>query len=109
MNADALHRKGLICPHCESKARIRHSRFLSKLYRDGIIECTNIAECGWRGRFGFELLATLTAPVKEAPDVQLPQSQYVLPERRHALAKQVRQLTKNPNDPNRNQIALFTQ
>lgn len=107
MSESIEHRKGLSCPHCESKARIRHSRFLTKLYRDGIIECTNLVGCGWRGRFAFELLATLTSPAVEAPDVQLPKSEYVLPERRLAITRKERPHTKDPNDPNRNQIKLF--
>lgn len=108
MNDAPLLRKGLRCPHCDSKARIRHSRFLTKVYRDGIIECTNLLDCGWRGRFAFELLATLTASAVPASDVQLPQSQYVLPDRQQALARQERTLTKNPNDPNRDQMPLFS-
>jgi hypothetical protein len=97
----------LICPHCNSAARIRHSRSLSPLYRDGIIECQNVVTCGWRGRFGIEYLATLTPSAKPSETVSLPVSPYVLPNGPYALPISLRVKTKNPLDPHRDQIPLF--
>lgn len=96
-----------LCPHCNSPARIRVSRRLSPLYRDGIVECQNLLECGWRGRFGVELLATLTPSASPNPNVQLPQSPYVLPSSPYALPRRLAGKTKNSNDPNRDQLDLL--
>uniref|UniRef100_UPI0038991588 ogr/Delta-like zinc finger family protein n=1 Tax=Cellvibrio fontiphilus TaxID=1815559 RepID=UPI0038991588 len=97
----------LTCPHCNSAARIRHSRALSPLYRDGIIECQNVASCGWRGRFGFEYLATLTPSAQARLEITLPLSPYVLPVGPHALPASHHPKTKNPLDPHRDQLPLF--
>lgn len=95
------------CPHCGSPTRIRVSRNLSPFFRDGIVECQELLECGWRGRFGLELLATLTPSAKPNPDIHLPQSEYVLPTSPYALPRRLRGQTKNPNDPHQNQKDLF--
>lgn len=101
-------RNQYLCPHCNSNARIRISRRLSPLYMDGILECQNIAECGWRGRYGTELLATLTpSAMPSPPDINLPISPYVLPSSQYALPQKLRHLTKNPFDSNRDQLPLF--
>lgn len=97
----------LICPHCNSHVRIRHSRTLSPIYRDGIVECKNIISCGWRGRFGLEFIANLTPSAKPADGINLPNSPYVLPSSPYALPVTLRTKTKNPFDPNRNQLPLF--
>ena len=98
------------CPHCKQAARIRHSRELSDVYRDGIIECQNITECGWRGRFGFEFLATLTPSAEPNPEIDLPQSDYVLPTSPHALPAKLRKHTASPEEiARRNQLGLFEQ
>ena len=97
----------LTCPHCGSHMRVRHSRTLSPIYRDGIVECQNIVECGWRVRFGFEFLANLTPSAKPADGIKLPDSPYVLPSSPYALPVALRIKTKNPLDPNRDQLPLF--
>ncbi|TVZ39394.1 Ogr/Delta-like zinc finger protein [Alteromonadaceae bacterium 2753L.S.0a.02] len=98
----------LTCPHCGGHARVRHSRELSKLFRDGIIECQNITQCGWRGRFGFELIATLTPSANPNPEVQLEQSAYVLPDSPHALPQKLRTHTLSPQQlAERDQLDFF--
>lgn len=96
----------LRCPHCGSDARMRHSREHSPLYRDGILECQNIVECGWRGKVGVEILATLTASACPNPEIHLEQSPFVLPE--NAIPHKWRQQTLSPEQlAERNQIDLF--
>lgn len=101
-------RSRFVCPCCGHVARIRVSRRLSPLYSDGILECQNLLECGWRGRFGTELLATLTPSALPNSTAGLPLSPYVLPTSAHALPQKLRPLTKNPLDPNRDQLPLFS-
>lgn len=99
-------RKQMVCPHCGSQARIRVSRRLSPLYIDGIVECQDLEECGWRGRFGIEVICTLTQSAKPSPNVTLPVSEYVLPSSPYALPAKLRVKTKNPFDPHHDQLPL---
>lgn len=99
----------LRCPFCGSAARIRTSRYLTVLFRDGIAECQNIEHCGWRGRYSIELLATLTPSAKgdDATPAPLPETDYLLPDAKVALPVRRRPHTKNPDDPNRDQLDIF--
>ncbi|MDZ4263890.1 MAG: ogr/Delta-like zinc finger family protein [Pseudomonadota bacterium] len=103
------HRNQFLCPHCKFPARVRTSRRISSLFMDGIVECQNeIEECGWRGRFFTEFVVTLTQSATPADDVSLPVSQLALPPIEDAIPKKVKPvLTKNPLDPNRDQMSLF--
>ncbi|EDY85352.1 conserved hypothetical protein [gamma proteobacterium HTCC5015] len=56
---------------------MRHSRELSKLYREGIAECQNIAECGWRGRVSVAYEAEITPSAQPNPEISLPLSDYI--------------------------------
>lgn len=64
-------RFGLACPHCGARMRIRTSRKVSALSRDGIADCTNM-ECGWRTNFTTQYVSTLVPSATPAPDVFLP-------------------------------------
>ncbi|KAA0016655.1 ogr/Delta-like zinc finger family protein [Salinicola corii] len=61
------------CPHCGSYARVRYSKQVTPIYREGAIECQN-ADCGWRGKFSFEFTVTLTPSMTPNPDITLPVS-----------------------------------
>lgn len=104
--SEAVQRRQHECPFCGSAAVVRTSRRLSALYIAGIIECDNIEECGWRGRYDIEIVGTLTpSAVAHKAAVTLNQIAYglpLLPSTRKRLP-----LTKNPNDPNRDQADLF--
>ncbi|MGD8174812.1 ogr/Delta-like zinc finger family protein [Marinimicrobium sp. ARAG 43.8] len=99
----------LRCPFCGEAARIRTSRPITPLYRDGIVECQNIEHCGWRGRYSVELLATLTPSAKSdsTTPAPLPETPYLLPDAAVALPVRARPKTKNPNDPDRDQLDIF--
>ena len=47
------------CPHCDHNMRVRNSQGLTPVYREGVVECRNVA-CGFRGKAGFQVLHTLT-------------------------------------------------
>lgn len=90
-----------VCPFCGSKARIRSSSRITALYAEGVVECSNIIECGWRGWFATEILSSITPSLRPST-VSLPLSPYAI--KRQEKAKQT---TKNPFDPNRDQMPLF--
>jgi len=71
----------LKCPHCAAAARIRSSQAISTLTRQGYIECTDIAQCGWRGKYDFTFSSTLVQSVSPNPDIHLPVK---TPEQHHA-------------------------
>ncbi|WP_444988760.1 ogr/Delta-like zinc finger family protein [Halomonas mongoliensis] len=78
----ARHRNAMTCPHCKGPARVRDSRRVSELCREGIVEC-QVAECGWRGTFSTGYVHTLTPSARPDPAVNLPLS----PSAREALAE----------------------
>jgi hypothetical protein len=94
-------RNQYVCPFCNSKARIRSSNRITSLYAEGVVECTNIVSCGWRGWVATEILSSIT-PSLFPNTVSLPLSPY-------ALKRQgkINSTTKNPFDPNRDQMLLF--
>ena len=59
------------CPHCGGSARIRYSKQVTPIYREGVIECQN-ADCGWRGKFSLEYTNTMTPSQQPNPHVTLP-------------------------------------
>lgn len=75
-------RHRMACPHCKGPARVRDSRRVSELCREGIVEC-QAAECGWRGTFSTGYVHTLTPSARPDPAVNLPLS----PSAREALAE----------------------
>lgn len=84
----------LKCPHCGHRARVRHSRELSSLYREGIVECQNIAECGWRGRVSVAYEAELTPSVAPNPEIALPRSSYIRSDSPNAVPASLQDLPK---------------
>lgn len=67
-----LHQRfGMVCPHCQSKTKVRSSEKLSPITRGGYIECRSVA-CGWRGRFIYSIESTITQSAKPNPNVTLP-------------------------------------
>lgn len=90
-----------VCPYCGSKARIRSSSRITALYAEGVVECTNIVQCGWRGWFATEILSSLT-PSLLPSTVSLPLSPYAMRRQEKNQPK-----TKNPFDLNRDQMLLF--
>ena len=64
----------ITCPHCGSPVRIRTSRSISPLYREGIADCTNVEDCGWRGNIGVQFVSTLVPSHQPKPDIHLPLS-----------------------------------
>jgi len=61
----------VVCPHCQSYARIRTSSQISPVCRELYLVCTN-DECGWRGKAGLEITYTLSPSSQPAPGVRIP-------------------------------------
>ena len=55
MSTASKHR--MPCPHCGHNMRVRNSQGLTPVYREGVVECRNVA-CGFRGKAGFQVLHT---------------------------------------------------
>lgn len=62
----------LLCPHCESRVRIRSSFAQSEITREGYVECTDIVHCGWRGKFALSYNETLVQSATPSPSINLP-------------------------------------
>lgn len=105
-NLTANQRNQYVCPVCSKKARIRFSRRLSPVYAHGVVECQDVSGCGWRGTFAVELLATLTPSLLPTPkEINLPLSPYAF--QKDGVPRTNKVKTKNPFDPNRDQMLLF--
>lgn len=64
----------LPCPECQQRALVRSSRPMSDVSRHGVLECTDIENCGWRGRFIIEVVNTIVPSQSPRPDLHLPLS-----------------------------------
>lgn len=100
-------RKQHQCPHCGRRARVRMSRRLSPVFSCGIIECEDILGCRWRGTFGVEITATLSPSLCPNSAIVLPQSPHATLDSPYFRPRQ-HALTKNPMDPHRDQLPLFS-
>ncbi|WP_431483703.1 ogr/Delta-like zinc finger family protein [Pseudomonas solani] len=61
----------LVCPHCQSKMRIRTSDGKHIFLRVAYLQCTNEA-CGWSVRAQFEMTHEMSPSGMPNPTVQLP-------------------------------------
>ncbi|WP_081502550.1 ogr/Delta-like zinc finger family protein [Pseudomonas sp. GM84] len=61
----------LVCPHCESRMRIRTSEGRHIFLRIAYLQCTNEA-CGWSVRAEFEMTHELSPSGMPNPQVHLP-------------------------------------
>ena len=76
------------------------------MYAHGVVECQDVSDCGWRGTFAVELLATITPSLQPTPaEIRLPLSPYSF--QKDGTPRKEKPLTKNPFDPHRNQMPLF--
>ena len=75
----------LTCPHCGSHLAIRTSTGITPVYREAYVHCTNVDECGWRGKLAMEMTTTLCPSQCPNPEVNLPLSQHL----RAALLEQL--------------------
>lgn len=76
----------LSCPHCGHRARIRTSEQVSPTYRQGILECQDIA-CGWRGKLALSIVETYTPAARPNPRIHLPLSPTTQRRMRELLAR----------------------
>ncbi|MCO7516933.1 ogr/Delta-like zinc finger family protein [Pseudomonas guariconensis] len=61
----------LVCPHCNSRMRIRTSEGRHVFLRVAYLQCINEA-CGWSVRAQFEMTHELSPSGMPNPDVHLP-------------------------------------
>lgn len=61
----------LVCPHCNSKMRIRTSEGTHIFLRVAYLQCVNEA-CGWSVRAQFEMTHEMSPSGMPNPSVQLP-------------------------------------
>lgn len=83
----------LVCPHCQSKMRIRTSDGKHIFLRVAYLQCTREA-CGWSVRAQFEMTHEMSPSGMPNPTVRLPSAPTAL--RRESM--------RNPND---NQLDLL--
>ncbi|WP_079228916.1 ogr/Delta-like zinc finger family protein [Pseudomonas putida] len=74
----------LVCPHCNSRMRIRTSEGRHIFLRVAYLQCINEA-CGWSVRAEFEMTHELSPSGMPNPEVQLPSAGKEL--RKSALAR----------------------
>ncbi|MDZ5602390.1 ogr/Delta-like zinc finger family protein [Pseudomonas sp. RP23018S] len=74
----------LVCPHCNSRMRIRTSEGKHVFLRIAYLQCTAEA-CGWSVRAEFEMTHELSPSGMPNPEVNLPKADREL--RRAALVK----------------------
>lgn len=63
----------LICPHCEFRMKIRTSRAVSLLSREGYWQCPNV-ECAYTCKTITSVIATIAPSMVPNPQVYLPVS-----------------------------------
>ena len=73
----------LICPHCQSRMRIRTSEGKHIFLRVAYLQCTNEA-CGWSVRAEFEMTHEMSPSGMANPTVKLPIA--TVAQRRAAMA-----------------------
>ncbi|WP_082443937.1 ogr/Delta-like zinc finger family protein [Pseudomonas mediterranea] len=72
----------LVCPHCQSRMRIRTSEGTHIFLRIAYLQCTNEA-CGWSVRAEFEMTHEMSPSGMADPSVRLPLADVAL--RREAM------------------------
>ena len=72
----------MVCPHCQSRMRIRTSEGRHIFLRVAYLQCTTEA-CGWSVRAQFEMTHELSPSGMPNPEVRLPRADKSL--RRDAL------------------------
>lgn len=78
----------LICPHCQSRMRIRTSEGKHIFLRVAYLQCTNEA-CGWSVRAQFEMTHEMSPSGMANPTVKLPMA--TAGQRRAAMVTQTHQ------------------
>lgn len=63
--------RGMACPHCQHKARVRTSRVETPLVRVKYLQCTNI-ECGHTFTAREEITETIVPSAQPNPEIHLP-------------------------------------
>ena len=66
----------LICPHCQSKARVGKSNQVTQLYKELRCTCTN-DECGYVWVACITPVRTLSPSAAPDPDVAIPLSPHI--------------------------------
>lgn len=84
----------LVCPHCQSRMRIRTSEGTHIFLRVAYLQCTNEA-CGWSVRAEFEMTHEMSPSGMANPIVKLPLADTAL--RREAMKHASNQLELLPN------------
>lgn len=84
----------LVCPHCQSRMRIRTSEGTHIFLRIAYLQCTNEA-CGWSVRAEFEMTHEMSPSGMANPSVKLPLADVAL--RREAMTTNVAQLELLPH------------
>jgi len=83
----------LVCPHCQSRMRIRTSEGTHVFLRIAYLQCTNEA-CGWSVRAEFEMTHEMSPSGMANPSVKLPLADVAL--RREAMTSNAAQLDLLP-------------
>ncbi|MFW9268790.1 ogr/Delta-like zinc finger family protein [Pseudomonas sp. NR3] len=84
----------LVCPHCQSRMRIRTSEGTHIFLRIAYLQCTNEA-CGWSVRAEFEMTHEMSPSGMANSSVKLPLADVAL--RREAMTTNVAQLELLPH------------
>ncbi|WP_286914969.1 MULTISPECIES: ogr/Delta-like zinc finger family protein [unclassified Pseudomonas] len=87
----------LVCPHCNSRMRIRTSEGRHIFLRVAYLQCTTEA-CGWSVRAEFEMTHELSPSGMPNPQVQLPSASR---EQRHTALQREEDAASGQRSPKR--------